>query len=430
MNLADFARPANGSRRGIHWSPSVFHPTGSSLDWWLKELLAMNVKWVKVLDNGGGSSKHVCQKFLEHEIIPIVRLYRARPNPGHLNEENLQTVATLVQMGVKYFECNNEPNLPLEWQDGQWQNGGRPELVMQDWLQDAKAIIARGGYPALPALAQCGHQNETGSIPWYVKAFQWLDEHAHGDAAYVFGNGAWIAVHNAVLNHCYKDDQGAWHFEYPLDPICQADQPGKTVMDDDNSLIGHRVPVKLLQDRFGLKVPVISTEGGLPVPRGGWQVWDQRYPGYNYEGHAERTMAMFEWLRSNGEDYFFAMCPWIIASERMGHIDPAWTEDSWYRMDRDLPVVAAVKGMGAEALPPPPLPLDDSLRNAAWNRRGIAFNPDAAFPRHARQNNLGSPLTGEFDVDWRGKTYRAQGFTGAIVYAEVGDWGNIQKLSW
>jgi hypothetical protein len=301
---------------------------------------------------------------------------------------------------------------------------------MQHWLVDAKAIIARGGYPAFPALAQSSHQAETGSIPWYTKAFQWLHEHAHADAQHVFSNGAWIAVHSAVLNHCYKDDQGAWRFEYPYDPICQADQPGKTIMDDDNSLIGHRVPVTLLQNHFGLKVPVISTEGGLTVPRGGWQVWDQRYPGYNYEGHAERTVAMYEWLRSNGEDYFFAMCPWIIASERMGHIDPAWTEDSWYRMDRDLPVVAAVKGMGAEALPPPPLPLDDSLRNAAWNRRGIAFNPDAGFPRYARQNNLGSPLTGEFDVDWRGRTYRVQGFTGAIVYAEVGDWGNIQKLTW
>jgi len=430
MNLTDFVRPANRSRRGIHWSPSVFHPTGSSLDWWLSELLAMNIKWVKVLDNGGGSSKHVCQKLLENDIIPVVRLYRARPNPGHLNEENLQTVATLVQMGIRYFECNNEPNLPIEWREGEWQNGGRPELVMQHWLVDAKAIIARGGYPAFPALAQSSHHSETGSIPWYTKAFQWLDTQARTDAVHVFSNGAWIAVHNAVLNHCYKDDEGMWHFEYPYDPICQADQPGKTIMDDDNSLIGHRVPATLLQDHFGLKVPVISTEGGLTVPRGGWQVWDQRYPGYNYEGHAERTVAMFEWLHTNGEDYFFAMCPWIIANERMGHIDPAWTEDSWYRMDRDLPVVAAVKAMGPEAPPPPPLPLDDSLRNAAWNRRGIAYNPEAAFPRYARQNNLGSPLTGEFDVEWRGKTYRVQGFTGAIVYAEVGDWGNIQKLSW
>jgi len=430
MDLKDFPRPANGSHRGIHWSASVYHPTGSSLDWWINELLAMNIKWVKLLDNGGGSSKHVCQKLLTKDIIPIVRIYRPRPNPGHLGEQEKQTISELVALGVRYFESNNEPNLPVEWQEGEWQNGGRPELVMQHWLQDAKAIIARGGYPAFPALAQCSQHSEHGSIPWYIKAFQWLDEHAHADALNVFDNGAWIAVHDAVLNHCYKDDDGIWHFDYPYDPICQQDQPGKTIMDDDNSLIGHRVPAKLLQDHFGLQVPVISTEGGVFAPRGGWQQLDTRYPGYNNDGHAERTVAMFQWLRTNAEDYFFAMCPWLIANERMGHIDPAWTEDAWYRMDRELPVVAAVKAMGPEPTPPPPLPLDETLRHAAWNRRGLAYNPEAAFPKYARQHNLGSPLTPEFDVNWRGKTYRVQGFTGAIIYAEAGEWGNITSLGW
>jgi len=430
MNLQDFPRPANGSRRGIHWSPAVFHPTGSSLEWWIDELLDMDIRWVKLLDDGGGSSKHVCRKLLDKDIIPIVRMYRPRPNPGHLSKQDKQTISELVALGVRYFECNNEPNLPVEWQEGEWQSGGRPEVVMQHWLEDAAAIIALGGYPAFPALAQSAHDSETGSIPWYINAFQWLDEHAHADALNVFENGAWIAVHDTVLNHCYKDDDGAWHFEYPYDPICQADQPGKTIMDDDNSLIGHRVPAQLLEEHFGLQVPVISTEGGVFVPKGGWQEWDPRYPGYNYEGHAERTVAMFEWLRANAEDYFFAMCPWLIANERMGHVDPTWTEDAWYRMDSELPVIAAIKAMGPEPTPLTPLPLDETLRNAAWNRRGLAYNPDAAFPQYARQHNLGSPLTGEFDVHWQGKTYRVQGFTGAIVYTEVGDWGNIKKQSW
>lgn len=433
MNLTDYPRPVDGSHRGIHWSPSVFHPTGSTLHWWIEELQAMHIHWVKLLDNGGGSSRHVCRALLENDIIPIVRIYRPRPNPGTLSEQGKETISELVQLGVKYFECNNEPNLPVEWQEGEWQSGGRPELVMQNWLQDAEAIIARGGYPAFPALAQSGTQTESGSIPWYVNAFQWLDDHAHNEAFNVFDNGAWIAAHDVVLDHCYRDDDddGEWHFEYPYDPICQQDQPGKTIMDDDNSLIGHRVPAKLLQEHFNLQIPVISTEGGVFVPKGGWQQWDPRYPGYNYEGQAERTVAMFEWLRVNGEDYFFAMCPWLIASEKMGHIDPAWMEDAWYRMDRELPVIAAVKEMGPEpAPPPPPLPLDETLRNAAWSKRGLSYNPDAALARYARQHNLGSPLTGEFDANWNGRTYRVQGFTAAIIYAEVGDWGNINRLGW
>jgi len=430
MNLQDFPRPANGSRRGIHWSAAVFHPFGSSLDWWINELLAMDIKWVKLLDDGGGSAKHVCEKLLVKEIIPIVRLYRPRPNPGRLDEREKKTISDLIAIGVKYFETNNEPNLATEWQQGEWQTGGRPEVVMQHWLADAQAVIELGGYPAFPALAQCSYDSESGSIPWYINAFAWLDENAHADAQEVFSSGAWIAVHDGVLNHCYKDDGGAWHFEYPYDPICQADQPGKTIMDDDSSLIGHRVPAKLLQDHFGLQVPVISTEGGVFAPKGGWQQWDGRYPGYNYDGHAERAVAMYQWLRSNAEEYFFAMCPWLIANERMGHISPAWTEDAWYELGRDLPVVAAVKAMGVEPVPPPPLPLDDTLRNAAWNRRGLSYNPDAGFPRYARLNRLGSPLTAEFDITWKGKTYRVQAFTGAIIYAEVGDWSNIKSVSW
>ena len=430
MNLADFPRPSNHSLRGIHWSPAVFHPSGSSLDWWIKELLAMNIRWLKLLDDGSGSSKHVCQKLLDKDIFPIVRMYRGQPNPGRLSERDKQTIAELIGIGVCYFECNNEPNMSVEWKPVEWQTGGRPEVVMEHWLADAKAIISLGGYPAFPALAQTARHPETGSITWYTNAFQWLDEHAHADALAVFGSGTWIAVHDAVLNHCYRDDDGEWHFDYPYDPTCQNDQPGKTIMDDDNSLIGHRVPVQLLEQHFGLQVPVISTEGGVFAPKGGWQVWDTRYPGYNYNGHAERTVAMFEWLRDNAEDYFFAMCPWLIASERMGHVDPMWTEDAWYRINDELPVVAAVKAMGPDPTPTSPLPLDQTLRNAVWNRRGLSYNPDAAFPQYARQHNLGSPLTGEFDVSWQGKAYRVQGYTGAVLYAEVGDWGNIRRLSW
>ena len=430
MNLSDFPRPANGSRRGIHWSPAVYHPSGSSLNWWINELLQMSIRWVKLLDDGSGASRHVCEKLLDKDIIPVVRIYRGRPNPGRLSDRDKQTIAEFTALGVRYFECNNEPNLPVEWQPGEWQAGGRPDVVMENWLVDAEAIIGLGGLPAFPALAQSGYHSEHGSIPWYVNAFRWLDENAHNPAMNVFRNGAWLAVHNVTWNHCYLDEEGVWHFEYPYDPICQADQPGKTIMDDDNSLLGHRVPVQLLEKHFGLQVPVISTEGGVLAPKGGWQQWDSRYPGYNYNGHAERTVAMFQWLRENADEYFFAICPWLIANERMGHVDPSWTDDCWYRMDDDLPVVDAVKAMGADPAPVTPVPLSEALRNAAWNRRGLAYNPDAALALYARKHSLGSPLTGEFDVSWQGKAFRVQAFTGAIIFAEVGDWSSIKRLSW
>jgi hypothetical protein len=73
---------------------------------------------------------------------------------------------------------------------------------------------------------------------------------------------------------------------------------------------------------------------------------------------------------------------------------------------------------------------DDVVREAAWNAAGIVYNPLAAFPRYAREHDLGTPQTEEFDFTYKGVNYRGQGFGGAIVYAQVGDWGNIKELSW
>jgi hypothetical protein len=73
---------------------------------------------------------------------------------------------------------------------------------------------------------------------------------------------------------------------------------------------------------------------------------------------------------------------------------------------------------------------ENVVREEAWNAAGIPFNPQAAFARYAREHNLGTPQTNEFDFAYRGVNYRAQGFSGGIVYSKVGDWGNIKELSW
>jgi hypothetical protein len=77
----------------------------------------------------------------------------------------------------------------------------------------------------------------------------------------------------------------------------------------------------------------------------------------------------------------------------------------------------------------PELP-EDAIRNAAWNAKGIPYNPDAAFPRYAREHGLGNPETPEFDVTVDGVTYRAQGYASAVVFCRVGDWQNVSEASW
>ena len=73
---------------------------------------------------------------------------------------------------------------------------------------------------------------------------------------------------------------------------------------------------------------------------------------------------------------------------------------------------------------------ENVVREAAWNAAGIPFNPDAAFSRYAREHELGTPQTDEFDFSYKGVNYRGQGFSGAIVFAKVGDWDNIGEMSW
>jgi hypothetical protein len=363
MELSDFERPP--SLRGIHGSPA----THANFDHqhWITQVQEVGLSIYKLMDDGSASVLEFARKLRANSVMPIVRMWRDRPNPGTLSPQALSTVKRYVDEGItRWIEVNNEPNLPYEWQNAEWQSGGRPELVMQNWLRDAEAVIDLGGYPAYPALAQCSHHPESGSIRWYIRAFEWLARNAPDRAREAFSKGAWIASHDGVLNHCYRDEAGEWHFEYPYDPICQADDPGRTIMDDDNSLIGHRVPVQLLKEHFDLEVPVMSTEGGVFAPHNGILQWDQRYPGYDAHGHAERTVAMYLWLENNAPDYHFGMCPWLLASELMGHTPGPWSKDCWFWVGRELPVVAAVKQMPAPGPRPEPQPVQRARLVSPW----------------------------------------------------------------
>ena len=52
----------------------------------------------------------------------------------------------------------------------------------------------------------------------------------------------------------------------------------------------------------------------------------------------------------------------------------------------------------------------------------IPLNPDAMFYKFAKEKGLGERLTREYDLEYEGKTYRAQIYEKGIVYAPVGEW--------
>lgn len=428
-----FASP--GTVRGLHWTASCDHSvTLSQWPFWSNELKQMGIGWVKLLDNGNGSSEQLVRALKSIDVIPVVRLYRPRPNPGHLQAlatsvpsaptpitaQNLNTVSRLVIAGAQYFETTNEPNLRDEWEYGGWMSLNwqqRVHAVMENWLIDAQNVMLRGGLPGFPALAPSAHtlnDSAIGSIRFYIEAVKYLAEAHPNQAMDAFHNGAWLAVHNYGWNHPPS---------YPYDPINQKDHPGETTRNDDCCIRAYEVIRDLVKETFGATPPIICTEGGYVPPPNGWQQLDSRYDPLTYDSQARLTVAMFTWLRENAPEVW-GCCPWLVANERLGHTDPAWTGQVWYPQSGELPVVKAMKE-AVVTQPPEFVPLA-AIREAAWNAAGVPFNPDAAFPRFAKSHSLGVPMTAEFDVNG----YRAQGYAGGIVYCKIPNWSEVKWSEW
>jgi hypothetical protein len=75
----------------------------------------------------------------------------------------------------------------------------------------------------------------------------------------------------------------------------------------------------------------------------------------------------------------------------------------------------------------PPLSLEETIA-LVGEPEIIPLNPEAMFYKIAKAKNLGERLTKEYDVVYLGRNYRAQTYERGIVYAEVGDWGNVKLI--
>ncbi len=203
MELKDYPRPKNDNGRGIHWSPGLYNDhlfeTGE-IEGWVNELLEMQIKWVKVIDDGGGSTIELCERLLENDIFPVVRLYM--DSPGHIRMREEETIRDLISIGVRYFETKNEPDLDIEWHDDR-----KPpnwlDIVVDDFIYDADRVLPMGGHLAMPSMG-------VGTI---VNPFAKVVDRGRSD---IFHHGAWVAIHNYTLNH---------PLDYPFDAIKQTGQP-------------------------------------------------------------------------------------------------------------------------------------------------------------------------------------------------------------
>ncbi len=367
MRLEDFPRPKDDNGRGVHWSARLYHPRGPELDFWIAELQAMKIKWVKVLDDSGGSSLELCQRLLAADIMPIVRLYREAPNPGHIGGREEDTLSRLIAAGVRYFETNNEPDLPAEWKGGYLPENWL-DIVVDNFIYDADRIIAMGGLPALPAMSP-GKKHD---------ALALVVRKGRGD---LFEKGAWIAIHNYTLNHPLDypyDDVNvhgkpltqeeydaalreevvpespsfAWDNQ-PIELINQwraADKnPDASLEKDPSCFLAYILANEAAVSLLGFPVPVISTEAGPVV---NWRD-DRRYPRVSPRLHRDWLVRIFQFMQEQAPPWYFAVCPWLLASYRMGDFNPTWEQMSWYTnwYDRrfglhgELPAVAALKAL-------------------------------------------------------------------------------------
>ena len=193
MSARVYRSPDNALTRGlgepeaVNWTATLYTPTAGELDHWINELQAMHIKWVKLMDDGGGSSLLICQRMLQAGIMPIVRLFKERPNPRGIGGREFETISRLVAVGVRYFETNNEPDLSAEWE-----NNVMPanwlDIVVDNFSRDADQILGRGGLPAVPAMGPGSQDNPISKIV------------ARGRRD-LFERGAWVAIHNLSLIH-------------------------------------------------------------------------------------------------------------------------------------------------------------------------------------------------------------------------------------
>jgi len=372
MELKDFPRPPRDNGRGVHWSLSVYEWGKRDWSFWADQLLAMQLKWVKIMDDGGGSGLKLARQLVDLGIMPVVRLYWPQQNPGNIGPRGRETVQRYVQAGAMYFETNNEPDLDLEWKAG-----GKPadwlDVVVDNFIIDADIVLAEGGYPAVPAFG----------VGTLRDPFAKIVERGRRD---ILDGGAWAALHNYCLGRPleYPNDPanlqgvpiteeewaaagGQWAWEIPWGDVNTARQrmanPEASIMTDATCFRAFEYLNALIVQATGHSIPIMMTEGGYNVGQRAGSTYgdDPRYPKPTPQAASDMTVEMFRFMQGERTildqpvpEYFFAAMPWLIAAYRINvWAAPAEQQGPWFthQFDRqfglhgELPLVQQLKDL-------------------------------------------------------------------------------------
>jgi len=353
--------------RGVHLHPGAFHTfwcyDKETRDYWLSLMVEMGLSWVVMITSGDSVLEKMddgvspYEHLLRKGIIPIVRDLAILPRYF----TNMATVHRMADIADRYsapamFKLWNEPR-----DDREWLSGTAPddwwEIFTDRWNRAAPLVIENGGYPGFPDGPEYNFQDEH---PFRdTDPFLWEDDLAWF-GCHPYGKGRPLNYpYDKVSQEGTEITQGGLEIaldDYAGDPAWETPSttwmniqrklwvdPGKTILDDATCWWSWKRVDYYAKETFGKGVPMAVVEGGF-VPRdrpGTGSNTDYRWPLTTPKMVAKKTLALFQ------EDTpLFAICPWLLADEDMGH--GGWPFDAWHgwaygdKYGRRKPVIQAL----------------------------------------------------------------------------------------
>ena len=412
LSLQAFPRPPGDNGLGVHWSTYLYGQSEELTEFFVSELLEMNVKWVKLLNDGTSGRYHddIIDHLVTAGMMPVLRLYQECNTPYDLQElEDL--VQHYVSKGVYYYELYNEPD--TTGKDGGWCQSNeepQPEHLAGIWADAARRVYQAGGYPSLPSFFAPSQKLKNWQNDFFYRFFRALKEQGNENVLYF----SWAAVHNYNLNHppTYPYDEvnltGRLLTVEEIDrynltqaQAQQIDMARKTAREPDGFFLGdnlyddstcflHFVAYRdQFYELFGFDIPIISTEGGTAPGANE----DSRYVPTDGETVAEWTLWSANYMLDDAPEYYFATCNWLLAQSALGYAQAGWEGNAWYHGDQ-----IGVQGVHQHG---DHEPVVDTLKNRPrihearkLNGRGAvedrkAKNPLSSYPRPAGDNGRG-----------------------------------------
>ncbi len=378
MDLHLYPRPPEDTGIGLQWCAGASQaPLAVVRAQWIPALQAMGVKWVHINDHRG--AEPLAEELLAADIMPVVRIHRAAPNPYRLGAEELASVESLVRSGVRYMEFNRRPDRPQTWHRGVLPPQAR-QLVVEHLIFDLEAILIRGGCPGLPAvdptsawdfvadLVRLGREDLLEGPVWQALYNPPLNRPPDFPEDPVHREGAPLSqeAHQRLAEEPARMDPWQGRSRRQINRLRweaawapRADRIGLGLPDSRICFQAHRPAAARIRAALGRSLPLLSIPCGYLVE----DSQDPRYPAITPLLHMAYTLELCRIMMGTSqrfppapEAYFCTALPMLanraLASNRPARERDAWCSAEW--PDGVLPIVAALHQEPKQPRPVPP----------------------------------------------------------------------------